>query len=151
MNKFTDIGFFRALELLQRPFEQDLSFVEHDEVDVQETKVVVAWNHSDVHGRANVRVLRRYDARCRQIVSDNDRSDPLEIPQLDHQVHDRPGSDRIQTRRRLVVENDLRRDHQRAREAVAPLHSTGKLRNHLYIGVLESDKAEATADYDYDL
>src|SRR3954453_9555248 len=81
---------------------------------------------------------RRHD-----VVGDDDvAAAVLRVDFLD-QLAEKRGADRVETRVRLVEENDLRVQHQRARETGALAHTARELVRHLVAGAAEADLAEA--------
>src|SRR3954452_12233214 len=85
----------------------------------------------------------RNAARGHDVVSDDDvAAAVLRVHFLD-QLAEECGADRVETRVRLVEENDLRVEHERTCEAGALAHTARELVRHLVAGATESDLAEA--------
>src|SRR3954453_24178110 len=82
-------------------------------------------------------------ARGHDVVRDDDVAAPvLRVHFLD-QFAEKGGAERVETRVRIVEENDLRVAHERTCEAGALAHTARELVRHLVAGAAEADFAQA--------
>src|SRR5271168_3937825 len=96
--------------------QQDLAGTEHDQLAAEQHAHVVR------HGPGDVDVVRH----------DQDRAVDLSVD-VDQQLAQVRGTDRVQTRVRLITQDDLRVEHQRAGQAGTLAHTTGDLPGELLL------------------
>src|ERR1017187_2046586 len=117
--------------------------------------------------RVMVYLLRRADGENPALVDDGDaighaegqvpimrnhqRGDVNPVLEMHNLLSDDHGGQRIELAGGLVVENQLRLDHQRAGDSDTLLHATRKLAGHLFLGVLEAHDFKFLADDASDL
>src|SRR5262249_54908836 len=107
-NEFFYVRFLRALQLLKTPLKHDLSVLEDDEIDVDQTERVSSAAPAYAAVTVPFGPLRGDDLGCVQVVGHEHGGRPLEVAELDHELQDRALRDRVEAGRWLVVQNDRR-------------------------------------------
>src|SRR5215208_4435063 len=98
------IGIGGALQLARRSLEDDVAVLQHDELRLFRLLLIGRF---DVHPAVRAqRPVPGHEKGVAQLVGDDDGADALDVPKLHDLLVDRGGGNRVEPRRRLVVEQD---------------------------------------------
>src|SRR5262245_53547174 len=151
VEELANVRIARIAHLLIATAEYDVTILQHDEFGIYQAHLVafVLEDQIAVIVAHDVFACQHFDVL--QTVRDEDRGDLFQVTQLQSQLADRAGGNRIEAGGRLVVEDDLRTSDQRARDAHAPAHPPRKLVRHLVRRVLQVDEPQHAHDDRLDL
>src|SRR5205085_3973006 len=103
--EIADVRVVAQRQLFVGAAEDDLAFLEHDELGVDEAKAVVFAFEFDLAVLVDGRVVRRQQLDVFEPVRDEDRADALQVAQLHGQLQDRTRRDRVEPGGRLVEQD----------------------------------------------
>src|SRR5262245_65674489 len=124
VEELANVRIARIAHLLIATAEYDVPIPQHDEFGIYQAHPVAFVLEDQVAVIVAHDVLAGQHLDVLQTVRDEDRGDLFQVAQLQSQLADRAGGDRVEACGLLVVEDALRASDQRPRDANATAHAT---------------------------